>query len=79
MKGNTGKRNYAGVSTGSRASQDSVNSVKTDDVVNKDNEDPNVMTESRKDQFDPKELKQIFDGWSLYRKMRISFAPVRRY
>ena len=42
----------------------------------KDNEDPNAKIES---QFDPKELREQFDGWSLYKKTRISFAPVRRY
>ena len=47
--------------------------------MNKDNEDPNAKVESKADQFDPKELKEEFDGWSLYKKMRISFAPVRRY
>ena len=47
--------------------------------VNKDNEDPNATIENVADQFDPKELKQEFDGWSLYKKTRISYAPVRRY
>ena len=47
--------------------------------ANKDNEDPNATIENVVDQFEPKELKQEFDGWSLYKKTRISFAPVRRY
>ena len=45
----------------------------------KDNEDPTATVGTKADHFDPKELRQIFDGWSLYKKMRISFAPVRRY
>ena len=47
--------------------------------ANKDNEDPNVTVDNQVDLFDPKELRQVFDGWSLYKKLRISFAPVRRY
>ena len=35
--------------------------------------------ENPADQFDPEELREKFDGWSLYKKNRISFAPVRRY
>ena len=31
------------------------------------------------DAFDQKELKDKFDGWTLYKKTRISYAPVRRY
>ena len=44
---------------------------------NKDNEDPNAV--ERADAFDPKEKRQEFEGWGLYKKTRISFAPVRRY
>ena len=48
--------------------------------ITKDNEDPNATyLESVVDQFEPSEFRGQFDGWSLYKKNRISFAPVRRY
>ena len=64
----------------SKGSNKSSSSSKSDDSeANKDNEDPTATTALKADQFDPKEMRQEFDGWSLYKKMRISFAPVRRY
>ena len=47
---------------------------------NRDNDDPNgAGFENPADQFEPGELREKFDGWTLYKKNRISFAPVRRY
>lgn len=50
----------------------------TDSEPNKDNEDPNDIVK-KPDAFDPKEKRESFEGWDLYKKTRISFAPVRRY
>ena len=50
----------------------------SDSEPNKDNEDPNDVAK-KPDAFDPKEKRQAYDGWSLYKKTRISYAPVRRY
>ena len=49
-----------------------------DSCANKDNEDPNAAVDEA-NQFAPNEHKQNYDGWNLYKKTRISFAPVRRY
>ena len=60
---------------------DSSRSNKSSDSAlsgNKDNEDPNSIV-PKLDQFDPKELRQVFDGWHLYKKNKISLVPVRRY
>ena len=54
-------------------------SKSSDSEPNKDNEDPNSGVVEKADAFDPKELKDYFDGWNLYKKTRISYAPVRRY
>ena len=67
----SGRSKVSGKSSSSSKSEDS--------DANKDNEDPNATGAPKADQFDPKEMREAFDGWSLYKKMRISFAPVRRY
>ena len=46
------------------------------DPLEKDNEDPSAP---RNEKFDPKELKEVCDGWKLYKKKQINFGPVRRY
>jgi hypothetical protein len=67
------KKSKESVSSRSKSNSDS-------DAANKDNEDPGTTAlESKADHFDPKELREFYDGWSLYKKTRISNAPVRRY
>lgn len=70
-------RSQAGLN--SDRSKASRGSKSSDSGICKDNEDPTARIENKKDCFDPKELREEFDGWGLYKKMRISFAPVRRY
>lgn len=67
------------VTYGQQSQRSKSKSSSDESQVNKDNEDPNGKTEKKADQFDPKELCEEYDGWSLYKKTRISFAPVRRY
>jgi len=65
------KKSKESASSRSKSNSDS-------DAANKDNEDPGTALE-KTDHFEPKELREFFDGWSLYKKTRISNAPVRRY
>jgi len=37
------------------------------------------LAEKTEEKFDPKELKQAFDGWELFKKNKISLLPVRKY